>query len=156
MRYDLTLETVLPFEREAVFDLLLDMRNDPEWVPLVRGVSILEGEPPAAGTVFRVGQWVGPGRYREIDIRVEAADRPELIRWACDDPVMRYRSEIRLEPHPRGTRLIQHNTNELRGSRAPRWFLTLAAWFTFQRQFRGLRRALRDAAGWASTPDDPS
>lgn len=146
MTYRVSVETVVPVAPEVIFDYVADMENDPVWAPMVRSVKQIAGRGPAPGAVYRVGQWMGPGKVRDVDFTLTVLERPHRIEWRAVDRYMDYRSEMRFEAVDGGTRVVQDNRNILKRSRMPQWLGNLLARRQMRKQLRLLKRQMRRMA----------
>lgn len=128
---------------EAVFDLLLDSRNDEAWCPLASGYELVEGE-PGVGAVYRFTQWAGPGRPTTTHLRTTLAERPTQLAWddgGRDGPT--YRGSMLLEPAPDGATRVRHTNAVGFGNPLEQFGWFLGAQVVLRLQLRNLDRLLR-------------
>lgn len=136
-----TVTRVVAAPPTAVFDLLLDSRNDERWCPLASSYELLEG-PPGVGALYRFTQRSGPGRSTTMHVRTTVAERPVRLEWDDDGrggPA--YHSTVELTPHPRGTHVRQTNQLEFPG-RAEQLVWFVGAQLVLRVQLRNLARVL--------------
>jgi uncharacterized protein YndB with AHSA1/START domain len=138
--YHVVVEAEIPAPVEAVFDFVADMRNDPRWAPMVKSVQQTGGTAPFQGANYRVMQWMGPGKYREVEIQLSVYQRPARLEWRMANRSVDYRSEMRFEATGEGTHLIQANRTILKHSRMPRWLAEMLARRQLNKQLKRLRR----------------
>ncbi len=104
-----TVKTVLPHSPEVVFDFVADMHNDPQWAPMVTDVQQVEGDGPEVGARWTFTQQMGRHQV-PAGATMVAYDRPRHLAWRADFKAMDYHAEMWIEPHPKGCRLRQTNT----------------------------------------------
>jgi uncharacterized membrane protein len=144
LSYHVVVETEIEAPREAVFDFVADMRNDPRWAPMVKSVQQISGSGAGQGATYRIRQWMGPGKIKEVEIQVSVYQRPERIEWRMAGRYMDYRSEMRFETVPRGTRIVQDSRVLLKRSRVPQWLSGILAKHQLRKQFKRLRKVFDD------------
>ncbi len=132
MAVKITAKAIIPAPPDAVFDFVADMHNDPQWAPMVVRVEQVRGDGAGADAAYVIQQQIG-SRTIEMPIRVTHYERPKALAWQMDHPSMDYASTMRFEPHRRGTRVIQTNTETWHF--AP-WTLKLIAPGLVKRQMR--------------------
>lgn len=138
---------VLRHPPEQVFDFVADMRNDPEWVPLVSDVEQVSGDGPGPGAVWRFRQSMGR-RKVWATATMTTYERADRLEWTADHKSMDYHAVMRFEAHPKGCKVIQTNTEVWHF--APAWIRpalpALVRW-ALRRQFRLLAKALQRKRG---------
>lgn len=87
---------------EELFDLVVDVRNEPRWNPQMLHVDMLTTEPVGAGTTFRVKFGRGVGDALIEDTRV---DRPHSWAAVSRSRVLDVESEGQISEIPSGCRL---------------------------------------------------
>lgn len=82
-----TVEALIPWPPEMVFDFIADPANDPLWCPTVSDVR--PGTPSADGLPrYTFMQHVGPLHHRESNEIIEFV-RPERLRWLIQQRIAR-------------------------------------------------------------------
>lgn len=94
-------ETIIPFPREAVFAVMTDINNWPQW-DLDLAAAAHDGSPLRPGSGFSIT----PKGNKPVAMRVEAIAAPGLFVDQAKLPGGCIRGVHRLESVPGGTRLI--------------------------------------------------
>lgn len=140
------IEREIEIERpvEAVFDFVVDSRNDPRWCSKVQSVELLAGDGPGPGARYRVIHRPIPLRpARTLEVRCLAADRPGRIEWHEDDGVDTFDVVYEIEAAgPRRTRIRQRSDAELGTSRLMRPVIKWGIGADLKRQLRALKTVL--------------
>lgn len=87
-----------------VFDCVADERNEPEYNPRLRRVTLLTGEPIGVGTRFRAETRM-IGRTIPMLIELTEYDRPRRLASTTRMATMDIRGELTFEQIPEGTRM---------------------------------------------------
>jgi len=113
----------IPADPDRVFDLISDPKRLTEWWPRVTRVEAIEGKPGAARTRWTNVLTADSGRRLRLDYRCLASSRPTRYEWEHElegtpfaDHLLNQSTEIRLSPHPEGTKVEIRSTHTLRGS----------------------------------------
>jgi uncharacterized protein YndB with AHSA1/START domain len=140
------IERTIEIERsaEAVFDFLLDARNDVRWCHKVQSVELTSRDGPGPGARYRVVHKPVPLRpAREMDYSCEAAERPRRIDWREDDGTDTIAVTYELEPTAAGgTRLTQRDEAELGAPRILHPIMKRGIGADVQRQLKALKELL--------------
>ena len=107
---------------------------------MVKSARQTSGNGPAAGAVYRIEQWVGPGKTREMDMSLTVYDRPNHLEWLMANRHMDYRCVMRFEESKLGTRIVQDTRNVFKRSKMPRWISSMLARRQLNKQFAKLRK----------------
>ena len=93
-------DVFVPAPASQLYEILLDVRSFPRWVPAVRRVEILEG-PIGPGMV---SEWevLALGIRKRVRSVLEAAEDDEFLRWSHEGPVRGW-GECRLRERGNGT-----------------------------------------------------
>jgi carbon monoxide dehydrogenase subunit G len=103
--------TVVNAPIEVVFDFLVDVRNEPRWLPGASNVRLISGEPIDKGSIF-VGDYARAGA---VTVRVTRRDRPHRITLAGDARTLSFTDDIELTPTADGTALAARMTTQPKG-----------------------------------------
>jgi uncharacterized protein YndB with AHSA1/START domain len=102
-----TVEALIPWPPETVFDFIADPVNDPRWCPTVSDIRL--GTPSADGLErYTFVQHVGALQHDESAEVVELV-RPERLRWRFSAFGSTVQTTIELRAEGSGTRLVQTN-----------------------------------------------
>jgi uncharacterized protein YndB with AHSA1/START domain len=89
---------------EALFDLVSDQRNEPQYNPNLRRVRKLTDGPIGVGTLYSAEMTTRSG-VTPMTIEVTAFERPGRLSSATRLDAMAIDGELTLDPTPSGTRL---------------------------------------------------
>jgi uncharacterized protein YndB with AHSA1/START domain len=140
----ISIDIAAPMER--VFSLWMDLDRMTEWVGGVTRVTDVTGPIDVAGTRYTV--WFGPMRSATEILEVE---RPHHVRTRFGNLILKGESDVRFEPTPDGTRLIQVlHTRGVISALAARLFAT----GSYEGSFKGELDAFRRIAEQETPPSD--
>lgn len=101
----------------TVFDYVSNPLNDPEWCPLVAGISQIHGSGPQPGAIYRWDQVLGENQSAPMDVTLVTIERPRRLEWALENDMMGYRSTMSFESlDGGGTRITQHNRTTVKAA----------------------------------------
>jgi carbon monoxide dehydrogenase subunit G len=103
--------TIVNAPIEIVFDFLVDVRNEPRWLPGASNVRLISSEPIGEGSIF-VGDYARAGA---VTVRVTRRDRPHRITLAGDARTLSFTDDIELSPTTGGTALAAKMTTRPKG-----------------------------------------
>jgi carbon monoxide dehydrogenase subunit G len=103
--------TIVNAPLDVVFDYLVDVRNEPRWLPGASNVRLISGEPIAEGSIF-VGDYARAGA---VSVRVTRRDRPHHITLAGDARTLSFTDDIELTPTAGGTAVVARMTTQPKG-----------------------------------------
>jgi uncharacterized protein YndB with AHSA1/START domain len=106
-----TLSSVIERPAEEIFDLLADIRRNPEWGPAFEGGEKLTAGPVGLDTVFRTSLR-GMG---ELQIRITRYERPQRIWFTTSAKAAEIRHNFVLMPGGGGTHIEQEIDVRARG-----------------------------------------
>jgi uncharacterized protein YndB with AHSA1/START domain len=98
-----TFSSVIESPAEEIFDLLADIRRNPEWCPAFTGAEKLTAGPIGPDAVFRTSLR-GMG---ELQIRITRYERPRRIWFTTRAKAAEIRHNFALIPREVGTRVEQ-------------------------------------------------
>jgi uncharacterized protein YndB with AHSA1/START domain len=136
-----SVQAVLPYPVERVFDFVADMRNDPQWAPMVTAVELVDGDAPGVGARWRYEQAMGSHTIH-MEVTMTEFDRPNRLAWVYDHKSMDYRSSMQFAEVAGGTKIRQ--TNMEAWHFAPFW-LKLVAPVLVRKQLRKQLMLLKSA-----------
>lgn len=135
-------EITVPESAEQVWRVLADVGGYARWWPASIGLRVVSGGAELLGTEVEIR----PGRGRPFRCRVEAVEKPRLIRTRYYGGFIEGHGEWRLVPSGSGTRVVYDLDVQASG-----WLVRLLSRFIdlggvhsrqMQGVFRGLERAL--------------
>ena len=90
----------IPAPVSQLYETLLDVRNFPRWVPVVRQVKVLEG--PIGSGMISEWEISALGTRRRVRSVLEVAEDAEFLRWSYEGSVEGW-GECRLQERRDGT-----------------------------------------------------
>lgn len=140
MLHTVTVRKTVDHPIDAVWEFLVDGRNDEEWCPMVSDCELVEGE-PGVGALYRYSQAQGGSQPPiTVTMRTTVAQRPTTLAWEAESGVAHQSTMTLAARGSDRTHVVQTNTVDL-----PNPMLQVAWWLGAQAVLRSQLRRLGQA-----------